>query len=89
MPEVRTPESNPTGLALFTDAETFLTDLSEDHESMISGGGSSISRSDLVRRRRQRRRRRIRIRRRRIRIRIRIRIRRRRIRRRRRNRSTT
>ena len=86
MPEVQTSELNPTGLALFTDAETFLTDLSEEHESMISGGGtSSISRSDLVRRRRQRRRRRVRIRR----IRIRIRIRRRRIRRRRRNRTTT
>ncbi|MBE9100339.1 hypothetical protein [Vacuolonema iberomarrocanum] len=87
MPEVQTSELNPTGLALFTDAETFLTDLSEEHESMISGGGTSISRSDLVRRRRQRRRRRVRLRR--IRIRIRIRVRRRRIRRRRRNRSTT
>ena len=46
----------PAGLALFADAETFLVDLSEDAESMITGGANSISNSGVslaVRRRRR------------------------------------
>lgn len=49
-------ELQPAGLALFADAETFLVDLSEDAESMITGGANSISNSGVslaVRRRRQ------------------------------------
>lgn len=47
MPEIHIPGLNPTGLALFTDAETFLTDLSENDESMITGGANSVSNSGL------------------------------------------
>lgn len=52
----RISEVQPAGLALFTDAETFLVDLSEDDESMITGGANSVSNSGLSlaqRRRRQ------------------------------------
>lgn len=52
----RISEMQPAGLALFTDAETFLVDLSEDDESMITGGANSVSnnRLSLAQRRRRR-----------------------------------
>lgn len=51
-----TSKLKPAGLDLFTDAETFLVDLSEDAESMITGGANSVSNSVIspaVRRRQQ------------------------------------
>lgn len=62
------PDSHPIGSALFFDAESFLTDLSEEDESTFTGGKRSRSSVIKLRRRRLRiRRNRIRIRRRRIR----------------------
>lgn len=47
-------QSHSAGLALFADAETFLTDLSENDESMITGGANSVSNSGLTPARRRR-----------------------------------
>lgn len=50
---------SPIGLALFSDLDSFMNDLSEDNEAMITGGRrSGVSRSTNSRTRRRRRRRR-------------------------------
>lgn len=49
-------DSDPAGLALFSGAETFLRDLSEEEEAIISGGKRSNSNSRRRPRRRRRRR---------------------------------
>jgi hypothetical protein len=46
----------PTGLALFSSSESFLTDLTEEDESLITGGDRSNSNSGPRRRRRPARR---------------------------------
>jgi hypothetical protein len=43
----------PTGLALFSNSESFLTDLTEEDESLITGGDRSDSDSGPRRRRRR------------------------------------
>lgn len=48
-----TTDIRPTGLALFSNSESFLKDLTEEDESFISGGDRSDSRSRSGRRRRR------------------------------------
>lgn len=52
-----TPDLRPAGSALLLGANSFLQDLSEEDEAMITGGDRSNSRSGRPKRRRRRRRR--------------------------------
>lgn len=58
MPNNLMSDLNPAGLELFSDSETFLRDLSEADEAVVTGGKRSNSNSRRRRRRRPVRRRR-------------------------------